>query len=191
MMDILRWGLGVDYPVKVSSNGGRFHYKDDWETPDTQTIGIEFGNDSSIVWEGRSCNGLNSEGASVGVIFYGEDGSLQIDGGNAYKIFDLSGKIVKEVKNETTFIEGDLMNPSQALDAYHIQNFFSAIKNGDKLSSDIEGGHQSTLLVQLGNIAQRTGATLNIDPRNGHILNNPEAMKYWSREYQPGWEPKV
>ena len=190
-VDIARWGLNADYPTKVTSSGGRYRYKDDWETPDTQTIGIEFGNDSSIVWEGRSCNGLNSEGASVGVIFYGEDGSLQIDGGNAYKIFDLSGKIVKEVKNETTFIEGDLMNPSQALDAYHIQNFFSAIKNGDKLSSDIEGGHQSTLLVQLGNIAQRTGATLDIDPRNGHILNNPEAMKYWSREYQPGWEPKV
>ena len=24
-----------------------------------------------------------------------------------------------------------------------------------------------------------------------HILNNSEAMKYWTREYQPGWEPRV
>lgn len=190
-VDIARWGLKAEYPTKVTSVGGRYRYNDDWETPDTQTIGIEFGNDSSIVWEGRSCNGVNSEGSSVGVVFYGENGSLQIDGGNAYKIFDLKGKVVKDVKNETTFIEGDLMNPSQTLDAYHIQNFFSAIKDGATLSSDIVGGHQSTLLVQLGNIAQRTGTTLDIDPKNGRILNNKEAMRYWSREYQKGWEPKV
>lgn len=190
-VDIARWGLQVDYPTKVTSTGGRYRYKDDWETPDTQVIGLEFGNGSLITWEGRSCNGLNSEGATVGVIFYGENGSLQINGDNGYKIYDLKSKLVKEVKNETVFIEGNLTNPSQTLDAYHIQNFFSAIKSGANLNSDIVSGHQSTLLVQLGNIAQRTGSSLDIDPSNGHILNNKEALKYWGREYQAGWEPKV
>jgi len=190
-VDIARWGLQVDYPTKVTSTGGRYRYKDDWETPDTQVIGLEFGNDSAITWEGRSCNGMNSEGATVGVIFYGENGSLQINGDNGYKIYDLKSKLVKQVKNETVFIEGNLTNPSQTLDAFHIQNFFSAIKTGSNLNSDIVSGHKSTLLVQLGNIAQRTGSNLDIDPSNGHILNNKEALKYWSREYQPGWTPKV
>jgi hypothetical protein len=45
--------------------------------------------------------------------------------------------------------------------------------------------------MQLGNIALRTGRTLNIDPKNGHIMADEEAMKYWRREYHPGWEPKV
>ena len=49
----------------------------------------------------------------------------------------------------------------------------------------------STLLVQLGNIAQRSGTTLDIDPSNGHIKNNQVADKLWSREYEPGWEPKT
>lgn len=190
-VDLARWGLNVDYPTKVTSVGGRYRYQDDWETPDTQVIGLEFGDKGTITWEGRSCNGRSTDGSSVGVVFYGEKGSLQINGGNEYKIYDLKNKLVKEVKNDTKFVEGDLMNPSQALDAYHIQNFFSAIKNGEKLNSDIVSGHQSTLLVQLGNIAQRTGSTLDIDPSNGHILNNSEAMKYWSREYESGWEPKV
>lgn len=190
-VDIARWGLKVDYPTKVTSTGGRYRYNDDWETPDTQVIGLEFGDKASIMWEGRSCNGLNSEGATVGVIFYGENGSLQIDGGNGYKIYDLKSKLVKEVKNDTKFVEGNLMNPSQALDSFHIQNFFSAINSGADLNSDILSGHQSTLLVQLGNIAQRSGSTLDIDPSNGHILNNPEASKYWGRDYQAGWEPKV
>jgi hypothetical protein len=77
------------------------------------------------------------------------------------------------------------------LDAFHLQNFFAAIKNGEALASDIDGGHKSTLLCQLGNIAQRTGKTLLLDSVNGHILNDREAMKLWTREYQKGWEPKV
>jgi hypothetical protein len=47
---------------------------------------------------------------------------------------------------------------------------------------------KATLLMQLGNISQRTGRMLNIDSKNGHILNDPEATKLWSREYEKGWE---
>jgi hypothetical protein len=54
---------------KVTSSGGRYRYKDDWETPDTQVITLEFDNKSAITWEGRSCNGTPVEGSSVGVIF--------------------------------------------------------------------------------------------------------------------------
>ena len=54
MIDLLRWGLDVDYPTMVSSVGGRYFANDDWETPDTQTISIEFGNKCSMTWEGRS-----------------------------------------------------------------------------------------------------------------------------------------
>jgi len=190
-VDLARWGLDVEYPNKVSSNGGRYRYQDDWQTPDTQVITMEFDNKSTMSWEGLSCNGKLEEGATVGVIFYGETGSLQIGGRNSYQIFDLQGKVVKDVKNDAAVNATSLTNPAQSLDALHIQNFFDAIKNGAQLNSDIVGGHQSTLLVQLGNIAQRSGGSLDIDSKNGHILNNKEAQKYWSREYEKGWEPTV
>lgn len=191
MLDLARWGLGVDYPVRVSSVGGRYRYKDDWETPDTQVISLDFDNNTSMIWEGRSCNGNNVEGSSVGVIFYGDKGALKINGGNNYTIYDLKGNVEKEVKHGETVDARDAGDPSKNLDAYHINNFFDGIRNGTPVRSDIEGGHKSTLLCQLGNIAQRVGRSLDINPENGHILNNEEAMKYWSREYQPGWEPVV
>lgn len=191
-VDIARWGLQVDLPVAVTSSGGRYRYNDDWETPDTQLINLEFENRSMISWEGRSCNGKSTEGATVGVVFYGEEGSLQINGDNGYQIFDLQGKVIKEVKNDVKVETSSLTNPSQQLDAIHIQNFFAAIKNGEKLNSDIQSGHYSTLLVQLGNIAQRAGKRLQTDPRTGRILNDEETMNsYWSREYESGWEPKI
>lgn len=191
MVDLARWGLQVDYPTKVTSTGGRYRYQDDWEAPDTQVINLEFADKSMISWEGRSCNGTPVEGSTVGVIFYGENGSLQIDGGNAYKVYDLKGELVKEVKNDVTIDARNVTSPSQALDAIHIQNFFDGIKNGQKLASDIESGHISTLLVQLGNIAQRCGGMLDVNPSNGHILNNKEARKLWSREYEKGWDPSI
>jgi predicted dehydrogenase len=191
MVDLARWGLKVDFPTRVSSAGGRYHYQDDWETPDTQIINLEFENKSLITWEGRSCNGLNVEGSSVGVIFYGEDGAVKIDGGNNYSILDRQNKVVKEVKYERPVDPRNLSDPTHELDSIHIQNMFDAIRKGTPLAADIYGGQTSTLLVQLGNIAQRVGKSLDIDAKTGRILNDADAQQYWSREYQPGWEPSV
>lgn len=191
MVDLLRWGMGVDYPSKVSSNGGRYRYKDDWETPDTQIINLDFESGQTMSWEGRSCNGKDIEGSSVGVMFYGENGSLLIPSGNSYTQFDLEGKVVKEEKNAVQIDARNQSNPAEQLDALHIQNMFKAIKEGIPLHSDIYSGHKSTLLVQLGNIAQRVGSSLDIDPKNGHIVDHPDAEKLWSRSYEQGWEMKL
>ncbi|MCX6299662.1 MAG: Gfo/Idh/MocA family oxidoreductase [Bacteroidetes bacterium] len=191
MVDLARWGLDVNYPTSVSSTGGRFRYQDDWETPDTQVINLQFGNKAMISWEGRSCNAKHNESNSTGVIFYAENGTLLIESSNSYKIFDVKGVLIKDVKNAVAVDARNIAGPSQALDALHIQNFFDGIKTGKALASDILSGHQSTLLVQLGNIALRTGRNLQIDPTTGHILHDADALKYWSRSYQPGWEPKI
>ncbi len=191
MIDLLRWGMGVDYPIRVSSNGGRYRYNDDWETPDTQIISLDFPEKVSMSWEGRSCNGKHEEGSSVGVMFYGETGSMLMNGGNDYTIFDLDNNIVKEVKGTGDIDPMNTVNPAQNLDVLHIRNMFNAIKNGGVLNADIDSGHKSTLLVQLGNIAQRVGKSLDIDPTNGHIINNPEANKFWNRSYEKGWEMKL
>lgn len=192
MVDLMRWGLGVDYPVSVRSGGGRYRYKDDWETPDTQVITWEFPNHTFMEWEGRSCNGHYIEGSSVGVSFYGETGTLVITGGNDYKIYDLKNKLVKEVKNEVAIDARNTVSPSQALDALHIQNFFDGIRKGTPLNVDIAEGYKSTLLCQLGNIAVRAGNTsFRTDSNNGHITDHAEAEKFWSRTYEPGWEPTV
>ena len=192
MIDMLRWGLDVDYPVKVSSNGGRYRFQDDWETPDTQVINIDFKEEVSMTWEGRSCNGKPIEGSGAGVIFYGEKGSMLFPGGNNYTIFDLHDNIIKEVKVEQKMDTGNLVSPFDELDAIHINNFFDGIRDGSgNLNADIESGHISTLLVQLGNIAQRVGHSLEINPQTGHILDDEEALKYWSRSYENGWEMKL
>ena len=46
-------------------------------------------------------------------------------------------------------------------------------------------------MLLLSNIAWTLGRTLTLDQRNAHILNDAGAQALWSREYEPGWEPKV
>lgn len=191
-IDVMRWGLGVDFPTKVSSGGGRFAFKDDWETPDTQTITFEFANNTAMTWEGRSCNNYPVEGEGRGVIFYGENGTMVIPGGDDYKIFDLDNKLVKEVKTDIQKADTiNTMGMGERLDTLHLGNFVESVREKAKLTAPIEEGHKSTLLPLLGNIAIRTGRTLYCDPSNGKIKNDKEAMELWSRQYEKGWEMVV
>lgn len=191
-VDIMRWGLNCSFSSNVRSSGGRYRYEDDWQTPDTQVITWEFPNNTFMEWESRSCNGRTIEGSSVGAAFYGEKGTLVLDGSNAYKIYDLDNKLLKDVKNDISIKIHSTVSPSQALDALHIQNFLKGIREGVSLNAEIEKGYRSTLLILLGNIAFRTGnVSFNTNPQDGHILDNDIANKYWSRRYQPGWEPSV
>ena len=189
-IDVIRWGIGLDFPTNVSSEGARFVFKDDWETPDTQIINLQFGDDCLVTWEGRSCNARNSEGSDRGVIFYGENGAMET-GHNGYRIYDQNNKIIKELDSKDVIDGRDPNSPSANLDMPHIKDFLEAIKNNRLPSGDIAELHKSTTLVQLGNIAWRTGQRLTIDPSSGHIMNNPEAQTLWGRTYEPGWEPIV
>ncbi len=190
-IDLLRWGMGVDFPVKVSSNGGRYRYEDDWETPDTQIISLDFKEGVSMTWEGRSCNGKDVDGQGVGSMFYGEEGSMLIAGGNGYTIYDLKGNIVESVSDDEKVDPTNRVNPAEGLDGIHIRNLLEGITTGSKVNSDVDSGHKSTLLVQLGNIAQRVGRSLEIDPDTGHITGDEEANQYWGRTYEKGWEMKL
>ena len=178
-LDVCRWGLGVDYPRRVTAGGGRYYYDDDQETPDTHSVTYDFGEKGMIVWEGRSCHPRGFEGSDFGIAFYGDGGTVVI-GGGGYKVFDVRDKVVKEVGGNGG-------------NAEHVQNFLDCVRGekGAKLNAEIEEGYKSALLCHLGNIAYRTGRTVNLDPQTHRPVGDPEAEKLWRREYRPGWEPKV
>jgi predicted dehydrogenase len=190
-IDVCRWCLGVDYPTKVSSTGGRYQFQDDWQTPDTQSIGWEFDGQKSMSWEGRSCNGSPTDGFSRGVMIYGTEGGVLLESDN-YTVFDKESKKVKALVGKEHGDPTSIVSSSGTLqDRQHFQNFADAIRDGVPLNSPITEGHKSVLLPQLGNIAQRIGRSLTCDKANGHILGDAEANQLWDRTYEPGWAPQV
>jgi hypothetical protein len=115
------------------------------------------------------------------VAFYGEEGALELESNGTHTVFDTKDKEV-----------GKFGTPSVG-DVEHIVNLLDAIRNDQPLAlnAEIAEGHKSTLLCHLGNIAQRTGRTLNCDAADGHIIGDEEAAKLWRRQYEPGWEPAI
>ena len=175
-LDLCRWGLDVDYPTRVVSSGGRYAFDDDQQTPDTHVVAYEFDGNKQITWQGTSCNRHQNDF----VTFFGSKGNLIIGTSGGYRILDAKDKEIEKVGGNQGMSE-------------HAQNFIDAIRNNEPMSlnAEIEIGHKSTLLCHIGNIAHRTGRTMTCDPKNGHIQNDQAAMAMWSREYEPGWEPKV
>lgn len=199
-LDLMRWGLEVDYPTYVVSTGGRYHYQDDWQTPDTQTVSIDFAEGKTMTWESRSCSRLPIHGQTAGISFHGEGGSVVLESGNAYSVYDndRSPKVIKHVTADSSkeHNQQDTYGPGLLYDIGHVENFLNAIRMNGVPNSEIVGGQKSVLLCQLGNIAYRTRSGLHIDSSNGHIiddakLNAAEAHGLWGREYEPGWKPVV
>ena len=188
-VDVMRWAMDVDFPTRVDSSGGRYHYKDDWESPDTQVASFMFESGKSFIWEGRSCNGFRTEGLSRGVTFHGEQGSVLIDD-DAYTVFDQKHKVVKKVEDNSEQSTVDTTGPGDRLDSYHIVNFLNCVRSRKTPNAEIEQGHRSVLLCHLANIAYRVGHTIYCDPKNGHILNDKAAQALWGRTYEHGWEPE-
>ena len=188
-IDVARWLLGVDYPTSVISTGGRFHFADDWQFPDTQEATFVFDGGKSIVWQGQSCNGLELYQRSRGTTVLGTNGSVVVDR-DGYVHYDLKNNVVKEVKAAP---KGDALNTigDDWLTALHIENFTNAVRTGTPLSAPIEDGAKTGTLCHLGTISQQVGRKLTTDPKNGHILNDAEASRLWSREYEPRWKPVV
>lgn len=179
-LDICRWGLDVDYPIQVASIGGRWHFEDDQQTPDTHTVGFVFEDRKSMTWQGHSCN-RHPHRKGQFVTFYGDNGTMEVDGNGGYVIFDPRDKELENVK------------ASSRGDREHMQNLVDAIRNDTptKLNAEVEEGHKSTLLCHLGNIAHRVGHTLHCSAADGKVQHNEDAMKLWKRDYAASWESRI
>lgn len=55
---------------------------------------------------------------------------------------------------------------------------------------DEDNANISTAMVYYSNIAARIGKGFDINENTGRIFDR-EAMDLWSREYEPGWRPKI
>jgi len=188
-LDIARWALDAKYPEHVAVISGKHQFVNDgWEMYDTMEATFRFADDRIIQWDGSSRNNYNKYGKGRGTLIYGSEGSVMIDR-DGYWLYDLSGKLIKDSQSKGK--EGGVgLGGGGDMTTTHAVNFFEAVRGKADLASPIEQGAISQALTHYANIAYRTGKSFDVDTGNGRIFDR-EAMKLWSREYEPGWEPIV
>ncbi|MCY2966410.1 MAG: Gfo/Idh/MocA family oxidoreductase [Planctomycetota bacterium] len=182
-IDYTRWGLGVDtHPTKIAALGGKFHFDDDMEFPDTQQVVFEYpgdgapGNRRLLIYEQRLWSTNYPYNVDSGAEFYGTSGQM---------FLSRRGKIqVLDAQNRPKPVE---VTPGPQDDAAHVRNFLGAIRENEKLNADPLTGHLSTSLCHLGNIATLLERTLTFDPATEAIVGDAEAHRLLSREYRDHW----
>ncbi|HEY1579216.1 MAG TPA: Gfo/Idh/MocA family oxidoreductase [Terracidiphilus sp.] len=187
-IDVCRWALGVDFPERISAQGGRYHFKDDWQFYDTLVTNFEYP-DKMISWDCRCCNGMKVYDRDRGSVIVGTNGSVLVDR-DGYEIYDLKGKKISEKKAGSETSSNDLMGRDSMTDA-HFANFIAGVKKGEKLNAPVSVGNVAVTMLQLSNVAWDVKRELALDTNDGKIQHDAEAMKQWNRTYEKGWEPHV
>jgi predicted dehydrogenase len=187
-VDVCRWALQGGFPKAITSTGGNYQFKDDWQFYDTLITNFEY-EGKMISWEGRSRQGIREFGRDRGSLIMGTKGSVVIDRGG-YDVYDWKGKQIDQYRTGHQSETTDVIGADTMTDA-HFANFIGAIKGQDQLHSPIPVANVSVTMLLLSNIAWFVDRRLSIDTETGHILDDPEAMKYWGRSYEPGWEVTV
>jgi predicted dehydrogenase len=152
LLDVARWGLDVDWPVYVTASGGKLHFQDDQETPDTLFAQYQFAG-KVITWEHRQWSPHGQEGRSAAVAFCGERGTLIVDRGG-WKVYGL-----KDDQSQLTSGPSSFLEP-------HLRNFIDCVKSRSTPVADLETGYVSSGLCHLGNMAYRAGHRLSFPPES-------------------------
>jgi predicted dehydrogenase len=140
LLDVARWGLGVELPTRVTAQGLKISPELPGETPDTLTVQFEYPQ-TTLAWEHRLWSGHGIEGRSAGVAFHGTDGTLVLDRGG-WKVYGRK--------------DGPAV-PGSPLLAPHLEDFVTSIRTRRAPAADLNTGLISSALCHLGNQAYRSG----------------------------------
>ncbi|NUQ65806.1 MAG: Gfo/Idh/MocA family oxidoreductase [Pirellulales bacterium] len=190
-IDLARWVLGVTYPKSVYSTGARYE-EGAAETPDTQVALYDFEQMlvsfeltlftpymlkiSPIIRQATDKFPYWPQCATR-IEIYGTEGLMYLGRhGGGWQVF-----------GRPKLQEGVVVAQEKGLfpDPEHKENFVQCIRSRQTPNADIEEGHRSVLLSHYATISYRlAGQKLMIDPTTEEIKDNPEAMKYFKREYR-------
>ena len=181
-IDVARWGMNKGLPSKIYSTGGRFGYKDQGQTPNTQLTTYQFGDGTEMVVEIRGRYTNSEGGVSSGLMFYGSKGYMTSDGdSDKFKVF-LEGRRTPE----PDLGKLDDVDRSGDEELSHFQNFFDAVRAGkrDMLTAEINETYLSTAFCLLGNISYRMKRELRFDPGADRFVGDREADEMLRDKYR-------
>jgi predicted dehydrogenase len=182
--------LGKSYPKAVSCTAGKLARKDAQETPDTQIVTWEYDglmmvfeltlwtpHMVKIAWDLRDTDAFPDwRFDAMKVEVHGTGGMMLFEiVGGGWQAWDPDHKQIAHC-------------PGRHPHTRHIDNFFECIATRKRPNGDIEEGHRSTLLCQIGNIAHRVGnRRLAFDGPTETFRDAPDANALLKRTYREPW----
>ena len=195
MLDMVRWMMGLGWPLSVSSTGGILIDKaSKANITDTQEATFDFG-DVKVVWTHRSWGQAPDPKYPWGATFYGEKGTLKagvmgydftpIAKGEAAAHKDVKYELDEYPEDKT---EAELEKHVAPAIRGHMRDLLAAIETRSKPVADIEQGHISTASCILANMSQKLGRSLKWDSAKQRVIGDEEANRLLARPYRAPWK---
>ena len=189
-MDLARWMINRAHPNSVVASGGKYHFDDDQETPDTQVVLYDYdGLTMSFeltLWTPymlKTDPGFRAQDIfpdwpfnATRIDVFGSKGMMIMGRhGEGWQVFGPDTKVVAQRHGPEAHSE-------------HLTNFFECIRTRQRPTADIEEGHLSTILCHLGNISYRVGGRrLKWDGATEAFWGDDEANALLKRVYREPW----
>jgi len=193
-IDLARRVLGVTYPKWIHHAGGKLHFTDLAETPDTTIATYEYEGLTLVfeqdVWTPYMQKTPDSIRESMTqfpdwypfnatrIEIYGNKGMMILGRqGGGYQLFDEERRMIASGKQRHSEMQ-----------AAHVDNFISCIRTRQRPNADIEHGHISAALCHMANISYRLGnRKLEFDGATETFVNDQEANHFLKRTYRDPW----
>jgi predicted dehydrogenase len=174
-MDLACWGHNRGLPVKIMSQGGRYGWDDDGESPNTHATSFMYADGSMMTFEVRNLGSFEEAGGGAcGNSFFGTEG------------YYVRRKGFFNYQNEPIPVEVE--KPRGKSKFTHFFDVMRSRKMEDCPAPPL-AGHLSCVHCHLGNIAYRIGRSLEFDPRTERFVGDDEANALIKRDYRNGFEP--
>ena len=188
MIDIGLWAMRAEYPRRVMSSGGKFADPNSaMETPDTQQAIYEY-DDFSLVWEHAVGIGLGPYGRSHGVAFLGNNGTLVVDREGWELLPESESTQDGQSHHRMAARPPRRTDPDARGLVQHAENFIDCVRTRATPSCDVAAGSLAAINSHLGNIALRTGATLDWDKSSLQFRGNQAANRLLRPKYRGPWQ---
>ncbi|MFT5302196.1 MAG: putative dehydrogenase [Mariniblastus sp.] len=186
LMDPAFWSLELGGPVKVTSQGPAVHAL---SGPTWMITHFEFGERTvaekklapvDVYWyEGtaKPDEEIAAELPMNGTLFIGEQGKIAVAHGGQPKLLP-----------ENKFVDFKYPDAFLPKSPGHHQQWIDACKTGSRTGSNFGYACSFTEIVLLGNVAYRTGQTIEYDPAKGKVTNIAAANDFLGKSYRKGWE---
>ena len=173
-------GAPLGLPTKISALGGKWHFDDAQQWPDTLQVSYQYPSRGKspgriLTYEMRIWSPYKMHGEGEAAVIYGDQGYLVITN-NDWRAHDSNDKVIARNK---------VKDPP----APHVRNFLDCVKSRQRPNADLETiGHPSSIFCHAANVAWKLGRQLELDPDTELFVNDPEANALRTRsEYRKPW----
>jgi predicted dehydrogenase len=182
VMSVIRWCLDADeqMPVTIEAKGYPPN-KGIWDCPPTMEVVYTFKDpDWQLIWAqpGDRQSNYPDKNDDFGMVFHGEDDTLVLDrDGTRY---DAPEK-ARNFRVPAGGAEVYRMDKYADYNMNHKEDWLQAIRTGATPCMDIEKGHRTATMCNLGNLSYLLGRTLRWDAKKQEVVDDPYANRLLSK----------